>query len=277
MSAKTSAYRRGLFLKFLSETGNQTVSAERAKVSRSWVSLQRSQDAGFDAACVGAIEAARAGLRSQPPLPAQPEAESPAAGSNRPVDGPLPGAPSKRKGRGLKRWRYHEGHELVVAGSNGRAAQVRRARVRQWTPRAERRFLSVLAATCNVKTACAEVGLWPGSAYNHRKRSPGFAARWAEAEAIGYVRIETALVEAGGNLYSDPEVEPDIAITGMTAWDAFHLLRMHQHNVRGLGKAPGGPRTVATDAEIVVALTRRLKQFDRWTARHGHPGPGGRR
>ena len=33
MSAKITAYRRELFLKFLAETGNQTLSAERAKVS----------------------------------------------------------------------------------------------------------------------------------------------------------------------------------------------------------------------------------------------------
>ena len=49
MSRKTSPVRRAAFLKALSATGNQTIAAERAKVSRSWVQLHRSTDPGFDA------------------------------------------------------------------------------------------------------------------------------------------------------------------------------------------------------------------------------------
>ena len=49
MSRKTSPARRAAFLKALSETGNQTIAAERAKVSRSWVQLHRSTDPAFDA------------------------------------------------------------------------------------------------------------------------------------------------------------------------------------------------------------------------------------
>src|SRR5438034_5024352 len=73
MYKKMSAARRGAFLKSLAETGNQTLSAERAKVSRSWVCLQRSTDAGFDAACGEAIGAAHEALSpallARPPLP----------------------------------------------------------------------------------------------------------------------------------------------------------------------------------------------------------------
>ena len=66
MSAKISASRRAAFLKALGETGNQTLSAERAKVSRSWVTAQRARDAGFDGAVRAAIEAARERLRPAP-------------------------------------------------------------------------------------------------------------------------------------------------------------------------------------------------------------------
>ena len=45
--------------------------------------------------------------------------------------------------------------------ARGRRVQIARARVKQWTPRVEDRFLATLAATCNVKAACAEVRMTP--------------------------------------------------------------------------------------------------------------------
>lgn len=62
MSRKTSAARRAAFFKALRETGNQTIAAERAKVSRSWVQLQRSVDPAFKAAVAAAVAEAKAGL-----------------------------------------------------------------------------------------------------------------------------------------------------------------------------------------------------------------------
>ena len=41
---------------------------------------------------------------------------------------------------------------------------------KQWTPRVEAHFLAALRETCNVKAACAEVGLTQQSGYGHRKR-----------------------------------------------------------------------------------------------------------
>lgn len=247
MSKKFSAQRKRAFLGYLAQTGNQTISAERAKVSRSWVQLHRSSDPAFDAACVRAIAEAKAAL----------EALSSA---------PLPN-PSPAKGRGAK-WRYFEGHELVVRGTGGsgggKRVQIGRAREKQWTPRAEKRFLSALTGTCNVKAACAEVGLWPSGAYEHRKRWPAFFALWEKAEKLGFVRIEAAVIEEGCNLFSEREVEPDIRIEGMTAADAMEALRMHKHNVRGIGKRPGLPERAASPAEIAKALKKRLTSFIAW-------------
>jgi hypothetical protein len=58
-----TAKRREAFLAALSACGNVTVAAERACVSRSWVVQQRRREAGFDAACRAAADAARARLR----------------------------------------------------------------------------------------------------------------------------------------------------------------------------------------------------------------------
>ena len=95
MSKKFSAQRKRAFLTYLSQSGNQTLSAERARVSRSWVQLHRSSDAEFDAACRAAI------LRY-----------ASSAGSAATQD--------ERFG---EKWRYHDGVELVVesvvAGTGG--------------------------------------------------------------------------------------------------------------------------------------------------------------
>src|SRR5690349_15806794 len=158
MTAKMSEARRRAFLSALTDTGNQTLAAERAKVSRSWVQLQRSTDADFKRAVEDAVAAAR-------------ELLGPNAACKPPAG-----------------WGFLDGEELVVKGTGGPAppgarhgglggkrVQIARARIKQWSPRVEKRFLETLSATCNVKAACAEVGLTPASAYAHKKRWQGFA------------------------------------------------------------------------------------------------------
>ena len=62
MSHKTSPARRAAFFDALRETGNQTIACERAKVSRSWVRLQRSIDPQFKADVAAAVAEAKVGL-----------------------------------------------------------------------------------------------------------------------------------------------------------------------------------------------------------------------
>lgn len=239
MTARMSASRRNAFLKALGETGNFTISAERAKVSRSWVLLHRKRDAGFDAECREAVEKARQSfdrLRT--------------SGGKQPPHG----------------WGFLDGEELVVRGSGGsgggRRVQIARARLHQWTPRIEDRFLATLAATCNVSAAMAEVGMSKGSTYSHRRRWPGFARRWDEAVKEGYARIEIALVENGCNLFSSPELPPAMKITGMTADHAIHLLHMHKREAKGIGGAPGvrwRPPPTLDDPVIRRGILRKIE------------------
>jgi hypothetical protein len=226
MTRKFGQARREAFLATLRETGNRTIAAERAKVSQSWVTLHRQGDPAFKRACEEAVRQARDRLG------AHAEREPPSG------------------------WGFLDGEELVVRGTGGagggKRVQIARARLRQWSPRVEERFLAALAATCNVKAACAEVGLTPASAYNHRNRWQRFAERWDEAIEIGYTQLECGLIEAAGNLFSGegpPEAGP---IREMTAGHAIHLLHMHKHRVHGLGKRPG-LRARAPDIEDVRA------------------------
>jgi len=250
MSAKFSAARRAAFLRALGESGNVTLSAERAKVSRSWVGLRRKDDAGFDAACRGAIAAARDRFQGRPSTSlrttlrdaadAAPQEER--GGSNQPPPG----------------WGYLDGVELVVRGSNGRRTQIGRARVGQWSARVEERFLAALSATCNVKAACAEVGKHATSAYAHRRRWTAFARRWDEAIETGYVRIEMALLAAGCNLFSGSELPPEEALRDMTVDQAIHILHMHKHEARGIGGRPGLVARIPAFADVREGIQKKI-------------------
>lgn len=246
MTRKFDAARRDAFLAALRASGNQTLAAERAKVSRSWVQLRRGEDPAFRLAVEQAVEAARAALRQ---------------------------GRDDRAGNGAG---YARGEELVVRGTGGRGGagegrrvQIARARLKQWSPRVEERFLSALAATCNVKAACAVVGLTPASAYNHRNRWPAFARRWREAVTLGHILLEGALVEAAGNLFSSDEL-PEPAPAGIagevTAAQAIHLLHMHKHQVHGLGKRPGlAPRALDPEA-MRASILRKIEAMERKAA-----------
>lgn len=205
MSRKTSPARKAAFLKALAETGNQTIAAERAKVSRSWVQLHRSTDPEFKADVAGAVAAAKERLRD--------------------ADGTQP----------PRGWGHLDGEELVVRGTNGRRVQIARARPRQWTPRLERRFLDVLGATCNAKAAFAAVGLTPASGYEHRKRRPGFAKAWDEMARTCARQIDRAMVAGAIRLLDPPEAPiepPEPAIEPMSVDDAIRLMRIYERRER---------------------------------------------
>jgi hypothetical protein len=201
------------------------------------VQLHRSEDGGFRQAVDEAVADAKARLGSR--------------SGRRPPTG----------------WGFLDGEELVVKGTGGtgggKRVQIARSRLKQWSPRVEDRFLATLAATCNVKAACAEVGLTPASAYGHRRRWAGFARRWRAALEEGYDRLEMGLVAAAGNFLSGeelPDALPDFGpITGMTVEHAIHLWHMHKHQVHRIGGRPG-LRAREPDIEDVRAHILRVAE-----------------
>ena len=227
MTQKFSAQRKRAFLNCLGQSGNQTLSAERAKVSRSWVRLHRQTDPEFDAACREAIDIAKMMLRA---LRDAGSTSSPAPQDDRNF-GSRPADP---------KWRFHDGVELVVGGTGGsgggRRTQVRRANVGQWTPRVEQRFLAVLAGTANVKLACHEVGMWPPAAYNHRKRFPGFARAWDQAVAIGMDSLESHIHQNLNHFFDRDMPEPDVPMRDVSVMDAIRLMRLYEKRDRERGR-----------------------------------------
>ena len=222
MSAKTSAARRRAFFRALAETGNQTISAERARVSRSWVTLHRASDPAFRTRLEACIADARERIR--------------AASSIKPA----------------RKWAYLDGEELVIRGTNGRRAQVSRARLRQWTAATERVFLRTLAATANVRAACREAGLSVPSAYVHRSKYNSFAERWDEALDIAETRLDFALVTGCSNALGggDPEIDCEGPLP--TSFDQiFMVLRAHKKYRRRTTKLPRPRTTEELRADIL--------------------------
>jgi hypothetical protein len=233
MHKKMSACRRSAFLAALRATGNQTIAAERACVSRSWVSQQRMGNPDFLRESDAAIAEAKARLGAHP--------------ARRPPSG----------------WGHLDGVELVVKGSNGRRVQIARARVGQITPAVEDRFLAVLAATCNVKAAYTEAGVSKGAIYTHRKRWRAFAEKWDAAIDEGYARIEIGLVENACNLFSAPELPPELPLPPMSVEQAIHVLHMHKYQVRQLGKRPGLRARPPTLEEVAPSIIRKVEAIKR--------------
>jgi hypothetical protein len=211
-----SPQRRAAFLKAVRETGNQRLAAERARVSRAWVQLQRTIDPAFRAEVAAAVAAFR---------------EDVAGGGSKPGG----------------KWAFQAGEELVVRGSNRRRVQIARARLHQWTPRLEDRFIALLEQCCNLRAALGAVGMSAASLHHHRKRWPAFDDRCEAAIAIGYARIDTGLV-AGAIRLLDPQVaasapaDPAPALAPMNVDQAISLVRLHERRAweaaRGVG--PGG-------------------------------------
>lgn len=239
MSHKTSPARVEAFFRALSETGNQTIAAERAKVSRSWVVLHRRTDPAFRAELDAAIATAKARFDR---LRMAGSDRTPAAG-----------------------WGSIHGEELVVRGGNGRLVQVARARPRQWTPRTEARFLAALASCCNVMAACRAVGLSPAAAYKHYHRWPDFERRWEEALKEGYLRLELALIENAGRAFQAVDYPPDMPIEPMTYDQAITLLHQHQLRVHGTGKQQGRRQALRPQSgdEAFASLAHKLDRMEK--------------
>jgi hypothetical protein len=225
MSRKTSAARRAAFFAALRATGNQTLACERARVSRAWMQLQRSTDPQFKAEVAAAVAEAKRHFDLSTG-----SGQAGWDGTSKPPRG----------------WGHQNGEELVVRGSRGRRVQVARARLHQWTPQVEARFLAHLARTCNLRLSLREVGLSAASLHEHRRRWPAFDARCEDALDEGYWRLEGGVVTAG-LLGANPRLAERYALSPpmvapLSADDAIRLLRLHERRrweaERGIG--PGG-------------------------------------
>lgn len=174
-----------------------------------------------------------------------------------------------------------------IAGGHKRSLHMAKVRKGGWTRTRRKRFLDMLAATCNVRIAVEAAGLAPGSAYALRRRDPIFAGLWKEALAIGYERLEETLLQralegvnaieidaAGEMILPAPRMDVGKAVgfqpgSGGSAKinsDAVQLamlvLNRHRATVEGKGR-PVGVRKHTSAEETDAALRKKLDALAR--------------
>lgn len=220
------------FLRALGACGNVGIAAREAGASKGFFYRRRKTDMSFALACGVALE--RAGVR---------------LGA-----GVVPGVEAAASGEGVAVW-------CARGGSRARVTRIA-DRTRKWTAGAERVFLSELAATANVRAACAAAGFSTTAIYRRRALWPAFREAWDVALDQGYARIELMLVvRATATL--DPVGAALDGIDGgpeMSTAEALNLLRLHRASARGGAAQRYDARAKPPDIEKVRAgIMKRIR------------------
>lgn len=156
--------------------------------------------------------------------------------------------------------------ELTIRTGSRRPVQKQR-QSHGWTATRRERFLAFVAATCNVRAACEDVGLTQASAYALRQRDPAFRQAWKAALETGYDRLEgellrgaIATLEGRGQ---DGEQDAVLVTGPVSVEQAIKLLDRHRVMLKTIDQPRGSQRQVATQAETDAMLLKRLSAIDR--------------
>jgi hypothetical protein len=177
-----------------------------------------------------------------------------------------------------------KGKAKRIAPNKGRKLQVAPTGRKLFTEKLKSEFLEWFAATCNASLSARKVGIDYRTAFRHRREDPVFGAGWDEALRIGYVRLEEiALREAEKALKRRPRVRGPSAppakddVHWMDPTIALQLLREHKRSAGGASGQPGQSGksgrapTVASNAEVMDALVKRLKAYGIRIGKDGNP------
>lgn len=157
-----------------------------------------------------------------------------------------------------------------VRRGDGRVGPQRRKPRRDgWTAKRKARFLEVLKAGCNVREAVRAAGMSDVSAYDLRKRDPGFAAEWSGALEQGYAELEMALLRQAIHGSETTETVDDGKGLGGRRTKTVHsyphgmalrLLLAHRAQVTAYRDAQGidrhGSAAVRAEIQERIAATR---------------------
>ncbi|MGQ0661477.1 hypothetical protein [Sphingosinicella sp.] len=146
---------------------------------------------------------------------------------------------------------------LQRAGDGGR---------RMFDEAAQREFLELFAASCNVRWAARAAGFAAQTIYKHLMKDERFREGFGRALEQGFVRLQAELLAKAAGTAAIPidgdrdgpdgEIDVELSLT---------LLREHARGLAlasgaGRGKAGRTPR-VATNAEVRAALEKRLRAY----------------
>lgn len=147
-------------------------------------------------------------------------------------------------------------NKVIRENSEGRL-HVIKERSNAWPAKCRAAFLDHLAASCNVTEAAKAVGVFPATPHRVRRRDPAFAQQWLEALKVGYVTLETMLLNRAILAAALPTGETAVPdANGMTTDQALRLLERHKNTVSGVARR-AGPKP-ATEEETYRNIVKKL-------------------
>lgn len=113
-------------------------------------------------------------------------------------------------------------------------------------------FLSLFAATCNVKASALEAGIEVSAIYRRRMNDAAFKAAWAAAQDQGVANLKAEMVRRGLALLdaANPDEAALLKLEGMDAKLILSLIGQHE---RSLGREPGDIKPRRSDASEAAA------------------------
>jgi hypothetical protein len=142
--------------------------------------------------------------------------------------------------------------------------QLRKRAPRDWSKEKAAKFLSVLAATCNVSEACRQSGVPMTVAYRQRKKDASFRAGWLDAIAVGYSKLEMILLDRAFNGTEKIVTKKDGSEERMLEYPnhiGLQLLKMHRDTAIE-ADAEMAPDDIDEIRERLVRKLQRLKVRD---------------
>jgi hypothetical protein len=127
--------------------------------------------------------------------------------------------PSPASGRGGPR------EELLASTALG--GKLVRAGPGRWNREAEQRFFDELAASANVRRACAAAGVSANAVYARRMKRPDFRAKWDAVLETGRAAIEMHLVETAKKSFDADELDTGDVQPRVSVAEAIRIVQIH--------------------------------------------------
>lgn len=133
----------------------------------------------------------------------------------------------------------------------------------RWNKGVEQRFFDELAATANVKRACAAAEVSTNAVYARRTKRPDFRAKWDAVLETARAAIEMHLVETARKSFEPDEVdftgvEPKVSVA-----EAIKIVQLHGGKSKAAAEntapAEAGPADAEALRERVFAKLQRLR------------------
>lgn len=194
---------------------------------------------------------------------------------------PSPGsaaAESSREGRGAAK------EELLATSALG--GKVVRAGPGRWNQAAEKLFFDELAASANVRRACAAAGVSTNAVYARRMKRPDFRAKWDAVLETGRAAIEMHLVESARQSFDPDDLDLEGARPKVLVAEAIRIIKLHasRANRQAIEEIDPPEHEVAAIRERLVEKLQRMRDrmMPQWLAEgwsydeaHDHMVPPG--